>query len=961
MSPTPGETPETSETAFRMAYPFLELKKKDREVLTAETIRGVVRQVAAMLGNPPLDIERVAAELERSFQIVVGKARAMDGTESHEPWLPAARGQLEWRFWNRYKRKLQIDDQLDAGPLERLDETTDDVLSRLESSRRPGTWDRRGMVVGHIQSGKTSHYAGLICKAADAGYKLIIVLAGIHNSLRSQTQIRLEEGFLGHDKSTQILSGHIDAVGVGLFDPSLLADSITTRADNGDFKRAVANNFAINPGGNPLLFVVKKNVSVLRNLLDWVGFAKRGAPAISGVPLLVIDDEADNASVDTNEQSFDEDGNPDLDHQPTALNQCIRRLLHSFDQCAYVGYTATPFANIFIHEKAATADYGEDLFPRSFILALPTPSTYVGPAKLFGLSRGEGEETPGLPIIRPVSDHVDAQFRDQTSRVPGWMPEKHLKTHVPRWEGDDTIPPSLREAIRAFVLVCAARAARAQVNFHNSMLVHVTRFIDVQSKVCEQLKQELRALANSIRLGERKTLDELTELWDRDFVATTTALGLADCREIEWGSVRERLQVAVASIEVRQINGSAKDVLDYVEHRKQGLNVIAVGGDKLSRGLTLEGLSISYFLRASKMYDTLMQMGRWFGYRPGYLDLCRLYTTPDLVEWFRHIAIANDELREDFDRMVNAGATPRDYGLRVKSHPQLMVTSAVKMKFGQELMISFDNSIPETINFSTGREVRERNWNATEELIREASRLALPLIRRSGTLGHAEGWKAERPEGPESLKWPAVPAAAVTRFLGHYQGHPAARKVRAELLREYVEKQVARACLTNWTVLLAPGSTRKEVVSGHEILYVWRKWQAGADAKALMNEGQFRIGRLVSPADEFCDLSLEEYENALQKTVEEARDKGVSKIPTLPSGPWIRQYRDPSRGLLILYVLDPEPLGQSLDAAMRPIVGFAISFPGDKDATRVSYVVNNVYWTQEHAPSLEALEMDDAP
>ena len=124
------------------------------------------------------------------------------------------------------------------------------------------------------------------------------------------------------------------------------------------------------------------------------------------------------------------------------------------------------------------------------------------------------------------------------------------------------------------------------------------------------------------------------------------------------------LPEVVSDVQVRTINGTAKDALDYAEHSNTGLTVIAIGGDKLSRGLTLDGLCVSYFLRASRMYDTLMQMGRWFGYRPGYVDLCRLYTTSDLSEWFGHITDAADELREEFEYMAASGGTPRDYGLK---------------------------------------------------------------------------------------------------------------------------------------------------------------------------------------------------------------------------------------------------------------------------------------------------------
>ena len=151
-----------------------------------------------------------------------------------------------------------------------------------------------------------------------------------------------------------------------------------------------------------------------------------------------------------------------------------------------------------------------------------------------------------------------------------------------------------------------------------------------------------------------------------------------------WEEVSSQLPDVVSDIQVRMINGTAKDALDYSEYEGAGLKVIAIGGDKLARGLTLEGLCVSYFLRASRMYDTLMQMGRWFGYRPGYLDLCRLYTTPDLSEWFGHIADAAEELREEFDIMAATGATPREYGLKVQSHPVLMVNLKAKDEVGEE-------------------------------------------------------------------------------------------------------------------------------------------------------------------------------------------------------------------------------------------------------------------------------------
>ena len=310
-----------------------------------------------------------------------------------------------------------------------------------------------------------------------------------------------------------------------------------------------------------------------------------------------------------------------------------------------------------------------------------------------------------------------------------WMPKSHKKDHVPLYYGEERVPDSLRDAILSFILVIAARRLRGDGDKHNSMLVHVTRFNDTQGRVFEQIERERQDILNRLRnkTGDselRKRLREIWEIEENSFMNTTRQLrerpdALFQNPVHSWEEISEELKDAAGSIEVRTINGTAGDVLDY-EDNQYGLNVIAIGGDKLARGLTLEGLSISYFLRCSKMYDTLMQMGRWFGYRPGYLDLCRLYTTGELSNWFAHIADATEELRGEFDLMANSGRTPKDFGLKVKSHPTMMVTSSVKMRYGQELQISFQGSFVQTIDFSRKRDNVRKNWNAAVSLIKGA-------------------------------------------------------------------------------------------------------------------------------------------------------------------------------------------------------------------------------------------------
>jgi hypothetical protein len=484
------------------------------------------------------------------------------------------------------------------------------------------------MVVGSVQSGKTANYIGLINKAVDAGYKLIIVLAGIHENLRSQTQLRVDEGVLGFDtQKSRRLNQDNRWIGVGkLPGERLHIHSLTSSAEEGDFNKSIAENIGVMIGSDPVVLVVKKNTKKgnetrpdsgpLGNLLSWILHVAgtddptSGRRMVKNVPLLLIDDEADNASINTRGRR---EANQD-DVDVSAINGKIREILKSFEKSAYVGYTATPFANIFVNPDAETPKHGEDLFPRSFIINVNAPSNYVGPAKVFGL-RGDAdagiEARDGLPIVRHVPLGI-GELPVNDYAAPDAFPPKHKKDHVPT-----RLPGSLQTAIRAFVVAAAARRARGQGLKHCSMLVHVTRFVDVQNRTVELVKAELRGLQRRLEHGDgqrRPTLmEEFEALWQSDFVPVTKALGPDAGPPVTWEQVAAELHAAAAKIVVMPINGYAAEALDYKEHEVQGRSVIAIGGDKLSRGLTLEGLTVSYFLRTTRMYDTLMQMGRWFG------------------------------------------------------------------------------------------------------------------------------------------------------------------------------------------------------------------------------------------------------------------------------------------------------------------------------------------------------------
>lgn len=924
------------------------LEEEDRSTITPKLISEKIDNVIKMSpkwGNG-LDREAVTDELIRRFSLWIGKDSKLVSNEGHMPWLNAAR-KKDWRYWQRYREWLE--GRVSYRAVDALDQSTNTILGLLEDPERAGPWDRRGLVVGHVQSGKTSNYIGLISKAADAGYKIIIVLAGLHNNLRSQTQMRLDEGFLGYKTSNVPDDTRIIGVGEIDGDPSIRPNFATNRSNNGDFNTKVASNLGITPEQRPWLFVVKKNKTVLERLYGWIQNhvanlhdPDTGRKIVTNLPLLLIDDEADHASIDTGEQTFDAEGNPDEEHLPKTINRLIRRILGAFTRSACVGYTATPFANIFVHERGETREEGMDLFPAAFIINLAAPSNYVGPAQVFGLHSIDSREGE-LPLKREINDH------SILDGLGGWMPHKHKNGHQPLFEGRSVIPDSLREAIDTFTLSCAVRQLRGQGHDHSSMLVHVTRFISVQKCVHDQVDENLRQMRQRLqrKINHEPVLARLRSIWDNDFCITNTQireqhpefsipLGPA------WEEIEAVLPDIISDIDVRMINGTAKDALDYSEHDGNGLKVIAIGGDKLSRGLTLEGLCVSYFLRASRMYDTLMQMGRWFGYRPGYLDLCRLYTTPELMEWFSHIADASEELREEFDLMAESGGTPRDYGLKVQSHPSLMVTSRVKMRTAKTLMLSFSGQVLETISLFRNPDKLSLNYKAT--------------IRFVAGLGEFEEDPARSWAKWKGYLWKDVPTHSVIDFLLGYSTHPDAYKVNTSLLIEFIQSMSQIGELTEWTVaLLGGGEGGKQKITDRVEVNMLKR------AAKTNQEDRYSIGRLLSPRDESIDLTVQEWKASLELTrktwnSDPARLQSEAD-PVQPSGPSIRKVRGGSienvpgsreRGLLLLYVLDPDLAKAGFQKGTPPVIAFGISFPGSDSGLRVEYKVNNLLWEQEY-------------
>jgi len=936
-------------------------------VRTPEVVRKQVElaiQTTRNAGKGDVDVDTLIAQLMHEASVYVPDATLMDDPTDHIEWLPARRGSVEWRFWSRYKTLLEQEKQLPEPAISSLNKLTDDILAKLEQPERSPPWDCRGMVVGSVQSGKTANYCGLICKAIDVGYRLIVVLAGMHNNLRSQTQYRLDEGVLGRDSQKgRQLDQTNSLLGVGrLFGHLLPIHSLTSSLDNGDF-RAPRADTNVTIGGDPVVLVIKKNGSVLRNLLNWVLHVRgeeilgEKRKIIRNVPLLVIDDEADNASINTKDRRGKAVNNTDV----TAINGHIRELLDAFEKSAYVGYTATPFANIFINPNAETPKHGDDLFPRSFILNVSPPSNYVSPSRVFGL---DGDPDAGiephqaLPLIRIVDDHL------------GVFPLKHKKDiHI------KDLPDSLKRALYCFVIVCSVRRARGQSQVHNSMLVHVTRFVDVQHQVAQLIQTQIESMRLRLTIGEgvrTETLrSELQKIWTTDFEPTTAAI--RGCYpdeplvEVTWHQVAAELAEAAARIEVKEINGHATDALDYFAHR-EGFNVIAVGGDKLSRGLTLEGLSVSYFLRTSQMYDTLMQMGRWFGYRSGYLDLCRLFTTEDLRSWYRHIALAEVELRREFDRMKVAGLTPRRYGLRVRQHPGgLLVTALNKMSHAVKQRLSYAGQLVQTATFDTNLEVVRHNASVIERFIGE-------LRRNAGAKKVKGAWL-----------WSNVSAESLINGMlcDFYIASEVWRLQKPEMI-EFIRHQTANGELKWWTVALVntANNARTYEIAGYPVGKAERKpeegsWQSGLIPplyralnaniqspehqaldlaefvinrqlfEALMAKRNDEAGSPIFDHDESeflrrCVNDCSTLRQAAEYITQHRKQSGTNTgSPTRINGEVARQLRPETHGLLLIYPIVPTEGRWPKDRP--PFMGLAFSFPSSHTARAVDYRVNRVW------------------
>ncbi|TCW21178.1 Z1 domain-containing protein [Dietzia cinnamea] len=756
---------------------------EDLEAAMRSTARGLGVDISTL--KPAADAIRREGARNRLLTEPAGVVKDLVRDElTHESWYTGEEEGDE--FWPRLRAKMQLGSLSEALP--EIDKASTKVVA-LCADPNVRRLKKRGMVVGHVQSGKTANYTAVMAKAADAGYQLFIVLAGMHNNLRRQTQVRLTK--------------------------DLLDDSwapLTTRDD--DFG-TVTNGSAMLKNGTKAIAVVKKNQSRLESLRTWLSEIPEDIRA--RVPVMILDDEADQATPNSSTNA----------DSKTRINELVREIWAEVKTGTYVGYTATPFANVFMdpHDE-------EELYPADFIVDLPRPKAYFGAERLFGREPLDEEDTPsdGMDVIRYVPDEDADQLRPPSGAEN-------------RNRFDPELPPSLIEAISWFIVSTAIRHARGEAAEHSSMLIHTTHFVGPHFAMKERVDAHLQMRLRELAEGRSEVFHESFER------EAARASDSATKPMPPWETVQEHLCSVAESVRVIVDNGFSRDRLDYEREDDDGEKltetVIAIGGGTLSRGLTLEGLVVSYFVRTSNTYDTLLQMGRWFGFRPGYEDLPRIWMPRSLALEFQFLALIEEEIRQDMRRLEKMQVTPKEMGIRVRSHPgRLAIVAKNKMQHADIVWVSFSGKRLQTFIFDEfDASIQRQNIEAARKLIAEASNSSAAGVRQiSG-----------------SPKWVAhdLPAATVIRFLNSYRIHPDQSSMRADHLIGWIE---TAASDRRWNLVIK-GSAQQQTLDGTVIdlgsIDLGLPVEVPAVNRAPLtssSKGVANIKSLLSQSDWYADL-----------------------------------------------------------------------------------------------------------
>lgn len=852
-----------------------------------------------MFSQEAIDAARRMLERELLEISVVGGGNLIrEGQRRDTMWLHD-RDRTDWKYWPHFENFLK-NKKWRMSSVISLDNTTDRIVNLLEPPET-GRFRTMGLVLGHVQSGKTSNYTGVIAKAADAGYRFFIVLAGITKALRYQTQKRLQRELLGR------FNNEFDVLSPADLDRDFLQGSIPSSA--------ILNN------GRPKILVIKKICPVLQRLLNWLESA-----TVSDA-VLIIDDEADQASINTggNRQPVDgEDANgqEDDDASPSRTNGLIRRIVGRFDKVAYVAYTATPFANVFIPPDAVDREAGPDLYPEDFIYALPTPAGYFGAEGIFGLTDTlNGNDREELPIIRHVEEEEPAAFLEGDEEVE--------------------IPESLKEAILHFILAGACQAYRGMGDKPATMLIHTSRERDRHSFVHSHVEQYFKAIRDIWRYFRNQdeggeVIHKLRTIYESDFLPTTHEINdRGEYQAFELPAFQDldaHILRFVNEVIIESLNSDSDFNIDYESN--PGMKLIVIGGNKLSRGLTLEGLLVSYFARPGRqrMYDTLLQMGRWFGYRGDYLDLTRIFTTPELHLQFRDLSLIELDLRQQIQRYEAEGKTPRDFLVPVLSHwneqNRMIPTNRNKMRLTVTTHISYSASFKETITFpETPVDWMQGNIEAVRNLVNGINRVPDGYAKTGNAVPF----------------WQNVDSSLIRQFLGQYSTEQA-RLVTSEAILDYVSRQNGNGELLTWTVAIIENATPNDALGTINLGIPGRGVNMISRTRLATNMTSLK--RIANREDEQIDMSADELAEA-ERLKDQYRRENDGK--ELNHNLAVRMARPAGRGVLLIYPISRysghdghsrtrRPLFENPDASGVDIMGVAFSFPRSDSAETMEYI-----------------------
>lgn len=568
--------------------------------------------------------------------------------------------------FDAYEKYLENVEKYPSNVITSIGNSMDNVLNAIGDPKLENDFSKKGLVIGDVQSGKTGNFIALMNKAADAGYNMIVVTTGTIEKLRRQTQERIEQGFGGFESGEYRGKKTIK----DFSETEIESMMITTKKS--DFRKSTSFLTAISKA-IPIVAVVKKNKTSLEELAKWL--EKHNGVNIDH-SLLFIDDEADNATINTKTAE-----------DPTTINSGIRAILNLFKRSSYVGFTATPFANVLIdHENK------DDLFPKDFIQVLKTPTNYMGARSIF-------PEEGKYHNILATND-------DAEEFIPLTIPKDKKATFI-----IESLPESLKEAVKVFFIQNAIRDLRGDNKKHRSMLINVSHLNRYQTQVSNLVTDYVgdlkRNIKNYIYIENSDIVREFQSIFEEKYLSIPE----------KFSDIKKMIYESTEPIQVEVINNTNKSF--QYEDYPDGARVIAVGGFALSRGLTLEGLSVSYLYRNTLMYDTLMQMGRWFGYRPKYDDLIALYMPKRSIDWYSQISEASEDFKNQIHLMKNQHKTPEEFGLYIKESDTdevtLLVTARNKMKDAktQNVTIRISGDVKETtkIDFKDNKQ----NYEVIEE------------------------------------------------------------------------------------------------------------------------------------------------------------------------------------------------------------------------------------------------------